>query len=156
MGDPHHEKEVYGLGSSTQVELPGSWVVTITTAGAIMISDPWVLYFPFAPCLSCMRSCTNRSSPRIIVGAVSSHRHIPVQHKGCKNHLTFSAVLIQWPLSACPSTCRSLEAGMSQRTLRSTGYNMVVIILGWAWWALYFITCWCFAEGPLSGRSTQR
>jgi len=77
--------------------IAGSWVVTMTAAGAIIISDPWVLYFLFAPCLSCMRSCTNRSSLRIIMDVVSSHRHIPVQHKGCKNLLTFSAILVQWP-----------------------------------------------------------
>jgi len=29
----------------------GSWVVTMTTAGAIIMRGPWVLYFPFAPCV---------------------------------------------------------------------------------------------------------
>jgi len=135
--------------------IAGSWVVVMTAAGAIIINDPWVLCFSFAPCLSCLRSCTNRSAPRIIVDAVSSHRHIPVQHKGCKNLLTLSAVLIQWPCQV--AKCVEIPRSRNEPTdVAFHRIQLVVTILEWAWWVLYFITCWCFAEGLLAARSTQR
>ena len=39
--------------------------------------------------------------------------------------------------------------------VHSWAYSMVVTIFGWTWWVLYFIPCYCAAEGPLVGGSTQ-